>query len=417
MKLFIKILIIVLAILVLLFSAARIFVALRGKALLTQKLEDALKKDVSIGYLGLRKILALEIRGLTIEKLAKIDYIYASPSLSGLLRGKIILNELRVVRPEINWERRLSADEPSKNEPISTGKALSPAQEAPNQSKVNTSKTENRRSTPIVIKSLNVKQGTISFIDRTVSESGVRIILKEVLLDVDNLYLFPKSVFTNFQLTAKIPWQGGSEEGSVYASGWINLYKKDMQARLEIDGIDGIQLYPYYSYWVDLENSRIEKANLNFSSDIQGLNNEITAQCRLELTDIKFKPRPPDQPEHNAEKVATTVLGIFRALNQGRIVLNFTIKTKMDKPEFKLDSISQAVNDTISKAVASDKVKIEDVVLLPGRLLEGVAKGTTGATKAIIDGALSVGKSFKDAILDALKTDKTEFQQDNFSED
>jgi len=87
---------------------------------------------------------------------------------------------------------------------------------------------------------------------------------------------------------AEIPWREDSGEGIVYTSGWVNLYRKEMQARLEIEGIDGISLHPYYTKWVDLENSRIEQAKLNFFSDVQGMNNEIVAQCRLELTDIEF---------------------------------------------------------------------------------------------------------------------------------
>jgi len=391
MKLWIKILIAVLVILVLFFSAAYTFVAVKGKALLAKKIEDALKREVSIGYLGLKMPLNLEIEDLKIEKLANINYIYLSPSFLGLLEGKIILNEVKILKPEISLEKSL-------REPVTQTQGV-----LDTQGSSDPPGTENKKLLPIIIKHLSIKEGIINFIDRTISESGIKITLKEVSLDVDNLYLFPGSAITNFQLTAKIPWQVGSTAGTVFASGWINPYKKDIQARLVIEGIDGVYLHPYYSYWVDLENSRIEKASLNFSSDIQGQNNEVVAQCRLELTDIKFKPRPPDQPEHKAEKIATAVLGIFRALNQGRVVLSFTIKTKMDRPEFKFDSVSSAVDKTISQAIKSDKVKVEDVALLPGKFVEGMAKGATGATKAIINGALSVGKSLKDAILDTLK--------------
>ena len=427
MKLGIKIVIILLVILILLFSTVYIFIAIKGKSFLAQKLEDALKKEVSIAYLGLKLPLALEIKDLKIKELANVDYIYASVQPFGLLGGKIILNEVKILRPEINWVRRPPASAEVKDGPIGSmeteDKPVSSIERALTQTKelLNSPRRKDRQPPPIIIKYLTVEGGTINFTDQTISEPGIQITLKELLVDVDNLYLLPKSAVTNFQLTAKIPWQEDSEEGTVYTSGWINLYRKDIQARLEIEGIDGVYLHPYYSQWVDLENSRIKEANLNLTSDIQGQNNDIVVQCRLELTDIKFRPRPPEQPEHKAEKITTAILGIFRALNQGRIVLNFTIRTKMDRPEFKFNSINKALDETLSQAAKSGQVKVEDMVLLPAKIFEGVAKGTSGATKAIIEGAIAVGKSFLDAFKveeeQTEESEEEETQQKNLFQD
>jgi len=409
MKLWKKTLIAVLVIFALLFSVVYILVEVKGKELLVERLESALNKKVNIGYLGLKMPLALEIKELEIEGLVNIDYIDISPHLFGLLSGKIILNKIMVYRPEVNWTVGLPADMKINGESkdVKIDQALAQTREI-----LGSPRAEFKRFPRIIIKYLRIEDGTLNLIDQAISQTGVKITLKEILVDVNNSYLFPESAVTNFQLTAKIPWQEDPSEGIVYTSGWVNLYRKEMQARLEIEGIDGISLYPYYSKWVDLENSRIERARLNFFSDIQGMDNEVIAQCRLELTDIKFKPRSPDQPEHKAEKIATAILGLFRAINQGRIVLNFTIKTKMDKPEFSIDNISQAVEETISRAISSNKIKIEDVAILPAKFFKGMTKGTTEATKAIINGALSVGKS----ILDALKTEEEPTKVDSGQE-
>ena len=403
MKFCIKILMILFLFLILLFVSTNIFVSIKGKAILTEQLKNRFARQVSIGYLGLKIPLALEIKDLHIDGLTEIEYVHAYPSLIGLIGGKIILNKINILKPEIYLERMLSvdADEVKNVNQINIEEALTQTKEILNSPTVN-----NSRPMPIIIKHLRLKDGTINFVDRTIDKSAIEITLKGVMLNLDNLYLLPKSAISNFQLTARIPWQEGMDEGTVYASGWFNLYEKDMQARLEIVGIDGVYLYPYYYQWVDLENSRIEKANLSFISDILGQSNDVVAKCRLELTDIKFRPRPLDQPEHKAEKITTTVLGIFRALNQGRVLLNFTIRTKMDKPEFRFDSIGSAVDKTISEAIESNKVKIADVALLPAKFFEGITKGATGATKAIIEGTLSVGKSLKETILDTVKTEE-----------
>jgi hypothetical protein len=180
-----------------------------------------------------------------------------------------------------------------------------------------------------------------------------------------------------------------------------------MQATINIQDIDGIYLGPYYSNWIDLEKARIEKANLNFTSNIQGLNNNITADCHLELTDIVRSPRPPEEPQEKAEKITNIVIDTLRALDQGKIVLDFTIKTKMDRPEFGLGNIKMAFEDRIAKVFgpSTSGIKPADILLLPLKIIEGSVKGATDISKAVIDGTFAVGNEFKKAVEDSFKTE------------
>ena len=425
MRIGIKILIVVLVILVLLFSAVYIYFATKGKTLLIEKLEQGLKREIHIGQQALKMPLVLEMKDLKIGELGKVDYVSVSVSLSGLLGGKIVLNNVKIVRPEINWVRKppgtaaikqdsFGVKEPEKKilgQPQSQANAApqSQANAAP-QSQANAA---GKQRSPIMIKHLSVEDGIINFIDQAVSETGIQVTLKEVSLDMDNLYLFSKvPMITNFHLTARMPWREGSSEGTFYTSGWVNLFKKDMQARLELEGIDSVYLHPYYSQWMDLEDARIKEARLNLFSDIEGENNEVVAHCRLELTDLKFKSRPTDEPEHEAEKIATVLLGIFRALNQGKIVLNFTIRTKMYNPEFDFSGIGQAMDNTINEAIESGKVKVTDGILPPGGVVKDVTKGTTGAAQAIIESTLSIGRSILDILKTGQESEDTQTQQE-----
>ena len=88
-----------------------------------------------------------------------------------------------------------------------------------------------------------------------------------------------------------------------------------------------------------------------------------------------------------------------------KVELDFTIKTKMDEPfgfNF-VDGIADAFETKVTRGRRSEKIEIEDVAMLPGRLLGGMAKGATDATIAVIDGALAVGKSLTEAILGVFK--------------
>ncbi len=442
MELQIKILIALLVIVILLFSAAYIVVAVKGRPLLTQRLEDVLDKRVSIGSLGLKLPLGLWVRHLRIEGLGEIDCIYVFPDLPGLLRGKIILNEVKILNPQISLSKGLSDKETAdidlrrshlqkEERPLRqvVGEKtflVGTIEESPFDEVIfdeSVSRDEEAVSLPVVqpdlpvadtvrkqhptsftIKHLRVEHGVINFIDKLGSEpqEQVNLLVKDVYFDLKNLCLLPQSAVTRFELKGTVVWQGGLSKGTIYACGWADFHKKDIQARLEIKDIDAIPLYPYYSNWVDLENARIEKAVLNFTSDIQGENNEVLARCCLELTDIQFRPRPADETKHKAQRITFAVLDIFRELNQGKVILNFTVKTNMDKPGFKFESISSAIDEKIAQARGSNGAKIEEVALLPGRLVEDVAKGAGGVGRAIIDGAVSIGRSVTEAILDVL---------------
>jgi len=394
MKFWVKILFTVIVALTILFSAVHAFIMLKGKGIIIKKLEDLTHKKVNIGYFGMRPPLNLEIRNLDIEGLVKVDAIFVSPSIIGLITGKLALNSVRIINPKLFYERVIrQAAESATGITSVSGKVV---------------KSKRRMSLPSVFKRLSIKNGRIDFIDRTVGQDGIKITLKDLNLNLTNLYALPHSAVTAFELKGRIPWQEGREEGKIEAEGWLNLLKKNMEATLKIEDIDGIYLYPYYSNWVDLEKARIEKAKLNFNSNIQGLNNNVTADCHLELTDIVRKPRSTDEPQEKAAKIADAVLDIFRALNQGKIVLDFTIRTKMDRPEFGFGNIKMAFENKLSQAKGSSGFKAEDIFILPGKLLEGTVKGAADVSKAVIDGTFAVGNEFKKAVQDSFKKEKKE---------
>jgi len=383
MKLWVKILLTSIIVLSLLYIFIHIFLFFQGKAVIIKQLERLTQKKVSIAYFGIIPPLNLDIENLVIENLAKADSIYVSPSILGFLTGNIAFNNIKIIRPEFTYERALSSAT-GLPAAVTAGEGRKPAAR-------------------FIFKRLKIQDGKINFIDHTIADTGISLTLKDINFSLDNLFVLPHSVITNFDLRAKIPWEKGTEEGRVSAEGWLDLFKKNMQASLKIEDIDGVYLYPYYSTWVDLEKARIEKAKLNFSSNIHSLNNDMVADCHLELTDIVRKPRSAEEPEEKAEKITNAVLDIFRALNQGKIILDFTIRTKMDRPEFGFGSIRAAFEEKLVRSRKGGAVKVEDVLKFPANLLQGTVKSATDLTNAVIDGVFSVGRELKRAVEDTLK--------------
>ena len=401
MRLGIKILFISIAFLAFIFTAAHIFLVVKGQALIIKKLHAITNRKVSIGRFAINSLLKIEINDLDIEGMGHIEYMLLTPSIIGLISGDTAFNTVQITKPEFTFERFPVEEKKSS--------AVSPKHESlpvvvlgP---KVMVTPAQIKRL-KLVLKDVSVNDGRINFIDHTAGESGIKIVFKEVNLKLHNLRLIPHSANTDFSFSARIPWAKETEEGKVNVAGWINFFKREMKVTVNIQDIDGIYLYPYYSTWVDLDKAKIEKAKLNFTSDILGVNNNLTAQCHLELTDIVRKKRPPEESEGKDERITSTVIDVFKALDKGKIVLDFTIRTKMDRPELGFADIKMAFQDKLAVGLQGNKIGVEDVMMFPKHIIEGTVKGATDISSAFVDGTMALGLELKKAFQAAFKKEK-----------
>jgi len=404
-KQLIKILGIAIVIFAVIFAATYAFLILQGKAIITGQLESLLHRKVSINYAGLTLPFNLEIRNLDIPGLVKVGHAFISPSIPGLLSGKIILNDLKLINPQLVYERiPEKTQDKAKAEGVSANvnaMAVTPNPQLKSGLQPKSAPKKNQYLR-LIIKRLSIKDGRIDFTDRTLPGEGIKITAKNINFHLTNLYIYPRSAVTNFELTGRIPWLEGQEEGKFQAKGWVNLFKKDMQATLKVSDIDGVYLYPYYSVWVDLEKTRIESAKLSLSSKIKSENNNLAAECHLELTDIVFKQRPEEEMS-KADKIAQTVLGIFKALNQGKVVFNFTIKTKMTSPEFNFGYIKTAFEDSLKEGIKYSQVNYADIFKAP---VKRVGRTATDLSKALYNGTFGLAKLVKDTVGCAFKKEE-----------
>jgi hypothetical protein len=365
--------------LAIIFGSLCIFFDLAGKSVISKGIESLTHRKTRIGYISFTPPLNLEIGKLNIEGLAKIDSIYISPSIVSLFTGKLVLNRLKFVSPEFTYVRT----PPAVISEQKTGGVdlILPVQPKPIVS----------RFLPLGFKRIRIENGVVNYIDQSISADGIKIVLKDINCKVKNLYFFPRDVVTNLELKGKMPWREGQESGQLEIKGWFNFLKKSMEATFRLKDIDAIYLRPYYAAWVDLEKARIEKAKLNFSVDINGLNNNVNAACHLALTDLVRKPLEPGQSEEKASKLTNKVIDIFRATDQGQIELNFSVKTKMDSPKLGFGNFAGAFEDKIAQGREVLEFKPEKAILLPLRLLEGGVKGISDLTKAMVDGIFAIG--------------------------
>ena len=401
------------AILVLLHLALSIY----GKPIFEKKLQEVLKRKVTIQGFRTSFPAYIHASGVNIEGLIRAERITIGIGIFDIFSPNFKLTYLKLVSPVLTFERKNS-------EPVSQAAAAPAQSDAPpattppaEAAKVTAAPPDKAKPTFVIpkfaIRRIKIIDGNINFLDKTVGKDGIRIVLKDLNARIDNLnFTASGSGNTSFKISAKIPWSNPKEEGKINLEGWMNLSKKDMQAILKIEDIDGVYLYPYYSYWVDLEKARIEKAKLSFVSNIIGLNNEVTAQSRLELTDIVRKPRGPDESQEKAERITNAVLDMFKVLNQGKIVLDFTIRTQMDNPKFGFGDIKMAFEDKLAKARKGEGFQPHEVLIFPVKLLEGLVRGLTDTTKAVVVGTVSIGAEVTKAVTGEKKDKKEEEKQE-----
>ncbi|HNX82501.1 MAG TPA: DUF748 domain-containing protein [Candidatus Omnitrophota bacterium] len=380
MKTWVKVFIAVVLVFTLLFCSLYFYLTIQGRQLITQLLEDRFHEKTSIGYFAVVPPFRLLLKDFAVGNIIKADSVFASPSVIGLITGSFIFDDVIVNHPYARYEYGSQAQQPAASSETNGTVAQ---KTAPATSETGFVKKPFRFSA----KRVTINDGTFEVVNRAIGDTGIAMKFTGITFHLRNLYSFSRSFITNFDLKAKIPWRQGKESGTIDASGWINLFKKDIEAKIRVANIDALYLYPYYALWVNLDKARIEKAKLNFQSDIHGRNNAVSAACHLELVDIGFKK------EEEAGRVASIM---EKALDQGKVVVNFTFKTKMDKPEFGFGSIKMAFEN--EKPVQSEVHRVMyagDVLQAPAWILQGFLKVITAFSRPVADTFSVYGKKVR----------------------
>ncbi len=367
------------------YASVYLYLAVMGQVMLGKAISDLTGKKVTIGYFSISPDFTFELRDFNIEGMARSKSLIASLDLVKLLRKKLVFKKLVLIEPEFLYSKF-----PDKS--IEVGQStdvIVPLPKEKSQDKVK------NKPLPFGVARFIIKEGRVIFIDQTLSPNSIKITVQGINATIKNIYFYPVSALTDFRLKAVIPWGNSDKQGMVELNGWLNSSRKDVRATLKITDIDAVYLYPYYSYWVDLDKARIEKARLNFSSEIHGLNNEVTADCHLELSDMVRRPLEVGQSEEKASKLTNAVLDRFKSMDGGKVELKFSIKTKMDSPQFGFDNFKSAFENKLFSGRSASGFRLQDTVSVPIKAIESGVKSFTDLSRAMIDGLFSIGKEIK----------------------
>lgn len=375
-----------------------------GKTLLIQQLRIHTDRDVSIEDLSIRFPLHVRLDNLVIKDLISIERVDLAPDFIALFAGKLVFANVRMVRPEMYHTRGRPRDyiditPPERGEIVN--------REKPETAAGVHLADQTRMKFPVIFRHIGIQDGVLHFTDYKADEDGLRITLRDISMGIDNLYTYPYSAITTFGVKANIPWEDRRKQGRLFAEGWINFFKKDIQATMNIDNIDGIYLEPYYNERVDFERAGIEDATLRFKSLVQGLNNDVHVKSEFELIDIVRSERAEEEFRDPAERLTDTLLVLFKSLDrEGRVKLPLEYTTKLDRPEFGFGLFEVAFRDTVTEARIQRSVKPEKVLGFPGKIMEGVFKGVADVSKAVIVGSVTVASELGQGVAASFRRDQ-----------
>ncbi len=382
-----------------LYLGAYLFLVGHGRKIVLQQANQWLHREILWSSINFSFPLRFELRDVVIGTNFRADAIIIKPSVFGFLQRKLVLRYVAVHNPKIKIEREARPSD-------GAGTPAAPVSEA-----IQLPKRIASRPFDLIIKHVVLQGGDIEYVDKNVAPGGVTVNITGVSADISNVYEYPFTVITHFDINGNVPGRGVTRPGKLIAQGWINLLKRDMKAVIDIKDIDALPFHPYYAGWVHIDKSRIDTAVLSFHSDITGLNNDVSAACHLEVSEIVFRKPKEDEQVQRQERIAQKVIDIFKSLNDGNIVLDYTFKTTMSNPMFGLESIRSAVEDKIMEVRRNEGgLSTERVIGFPGKVFEGTAKGVGELSKSVITGVVGVGNEIGKALSASFHRDRTAAQ-------
>lgn len=358
MKKILKLIIWIVIILVVIYLGLNIALGVFGKKLIISQLEKNLKRKTTLAGLNFSFPLSLNLSGLDIEDLIKVDYVSLRPSILGFLSGRVILNDLRLLRPQVIIEK--SRD----------GQLSIPFLSSVSSGKQKAQESKPAKLPPILLAGFRVGDGRITFIDRGLTPKGYYVILNNINIDISKVSFPPQSLYTKFDIAANLADISSVTKGLLSASGWIDFGPKDMEGKIELKDVDALFLAPYYQRIIS--TAKLTAAKINFKADLKAKDNDLLAKCHLEFSDIVYAKPAQEETESRLAfpNLLSTTLDLFSNA-QGKVILDFAINTRLDNPRINFASLKGTIAQAAAQNIAAQP---------PEKVIEKV-KGTVEQIK------------------------------------
>lgn len=342
MKFLKKILLVMLVVFAVIFSVGYGLVSIFGKDILKAQIEKQLKVKVGLSSLYLSLPLNLEINNLSLGELAKIRKIKIFPSIIGLFSGKIILNNIALIKPEIALERKEDGS-------------------------LNLPQLPEEGNKQVFIAGLIIKDGIVSVIDRKVNGEAFSFSIKNININIYKANLLPYPLTIKYALSAALSARPDTKEAQIEGEGTIDWPHKNMQGDFNITDIDALFFKPYFGKIVSSQE-QLATSLADFNADLSAQNNDLLIKCRLNVKNLaSAKETSPDA--NSPELLASLGMDLLKN-PQGEINLEFDIRTKLDNPRLDKISLKGSVFQNVLENALENPDKVKDTIKTIGEQLK-----------------------------------------------
>ncbi len=318
MKAFLKIVVLLFFIALIVFAGLALWVKFSGKAFVEKQISQNSKMQTTIQKISLAVPLRVTIEGLQVGDLARVQTIACSPNLLALVAGKIVLDGLTIIKPEITLRQ---SQDGSLNIPVFEQKGKPPQ---------------------IFVNGLTVKEGKVTYTDYKVDPAGFVITVDAIKADVSRISFPFTQLKTDVSASAEFFGKSDEKIGSFNVQGWFNLLSKDLNMTIRSNDVQVTYFAPYYGDF--LSKRKLTSVKLGLVNTCTAVHNELEIVSDLKLSDFVYAPdqSAESNPEGRQLNMFTDALDIFRDA-KGDLSLRFVIHTKLDKPAVSIEEIKKAV--------------------------------------------------------------------------
>lgn len=410
---FLAIIIFVVAIL---YSALYVFLNVKGKTLVIDTITQKFQLEPKLENLRFSFPFKIELKeflcGDVSFSLAKIELVGINPFKAKFIFDNLYIENLKVkaerskdeivIQPFLKGESIipiLNNNQSRREFPEIISSAL--ASEPEVSKKVDNKKPTLGNKISFTIKNALLKNASIEIVDTTF-QPPMRFSLKNLNIKVRN-FQYPQ--MTNFyvDLTSSLLFKDTLMSDILEFKGWIDLAKKNMEAKLKINNYDYVAFSDYYPPFWKPDNLELKEAALSLDADLNSQNNDLAIDAMLTLEKIVFKDNPKDPSNIESLKA---VIALFQK-DSGKPKFRFpTLKTRMDKLELNYASIWEKLQKTVKVDF------IDTITRFLGKTPQMIGERTEDVKKITIDPAIGVVKEVLEGLKDIFTKEEEEGNND-----
>ena len=186
-----------------------------------------------------------------------------------------------------------------------------------------------KESPPVFIKKVEVRNGSIDYLDRKTAGTPILTKVRNIQLDAKDIAIPLGKDFTPYTLKADIP--GNMSTGTLMSKGKIKLKTQDADSRVETRKLDITIMKPYFQK----EGSvNVTKGFLDLDMDVKIASRMIHAPGNVVLKDLEFESGSGTGSRFLGVPLSLVIA--FMKNSNNEIPVKFVVEGSLDNPKFSL---------------------------------------------------------------------------------